>query len=276
MNAETKKPRVYAETTVQYEDLATNFYVNKHAGVTYARPHLHSCFELELILGGEGNISINGVEYRIERGSLFLASPADIHELRAETPMELINLKFLSLPDSVGISLGNRKKYSTVVEDDIIKLEALLGVIEAEHGNGASDGVAEACFESVLKLAARYLIDTDAQTDSAVSHTLSFVHSNYTENITLTDVAKAVGFTASHLSVTFHSQVGVKLKTYLTTLRVEHARRLMDTTTRCMIDIALESGFNTYSAFLRAFTKTMGMTPVEYRENGARAFGERE
>jgi AraC-like DNA-binding protein len=268
MNAETKKPRVYAETTVQYEDLTTNFYVNNHSGVTYARPHLHSCFELELILGGEGNISINGVEYRIERGALFLASPADIHELRADSPIHLLNLKFLSLPESVGINLGCYKKYCSIAETDIIKLEALLGVIESEHGNCASDGVAEACFESALKLAARYLIDTDAQTDSAVSRALSFMHSRYTDNITLTDIAKAVGFTSSHLSVTFHSQVGVKIKTYLTTLRVEHARRLMDTTILCMLDIALESGFNTYSAFLRAFTKTVGMIPVEYRAKG--------
>jgi transcriptional regulator GlxA family with amidase domain len=53
---------------------------------------------------------------------------------------------------------------------------------------------------------------------------------------------------------------------YLTQHRVSHAQRLLATTDRKIVHVALESGFGSISRFNDAFRRGCGCSPREYRQ----------
>lgn len=86
---------------------------------------------------------------------------------------------------------------------------------------------------------------------------------------------------ASHLALTVHelSQVvndccGVNFQDYLNQLRVEAFKSALhdpDNAGRSILDLAVDCGFNSKSAFNRAFKKHVGMTPSDFRRRAAAA-----
>lgn len=52
---------------------------------------------------------------------------------------------------------------------------------------------------------------------------------------------------------------------YVDTVRLEHARRLLEDTTDGVEQIARSSGYGTPEAMRRAFIRTLGSAPAEYR-----------
>lgn len=87
----------------------------------------------------------------------------------------------------------------------------------------------------------------------------------YTENLTVADVAAAVEVHPQYLMRAFKAQCGMGLWEYVLRLRVSHAQRLLVTTDRKMIDIALDAGFGAVSRFYATFRRVCGTTPRAYR-----------
>jgi len=259
-----RAPRIRLAGTVTYGDFRRSFSVDMHENIERSLPHSHACFELELVLSGEGFVNINGTEYPLSAGTVHLADPTDFHSIRTSVPLRILSLKFTDTTDAAARILGGQLRWFRFTDADAKKAESLLFVIREEQGNGATDGVAERCFEAFLQLTARYL--PDAASDSAILRALRFIRENFREDIGEADIAAAAGYTPTHLSRRFREQIGIGVKAYLTSLRVDHARRLMDTTDLLAVDIAADAGFGSYSAFFRAFTEAVGMSPAAYQE----------
>jgi len=263
-NEYIRSPRIRLAGTITYCDYRRSFHVEVHRDVRVSPPHSHTCFELELIEAGEGTVTINGADYPLRPGAVHLADPTDFHAIRADTPLLIRTLVFTDTTDAGGQLLSSMTRWMQLTAADFGKMCALFTVIEAEQGNGATDGAAECCFDALMRIASRYLPE-GAGKDDSILRALVFLREHFREDITEADVARAAGFAPTHLSRRFRRSVGIGVKMYLTSLRVAHARRLMDTTDFCIVDIAAESGFGSYSAFFRAFSAAAGISPAAYR-----------
>lgn len=87
-------------------------------------------------------------------------------------------------------------------------------------------------------------------------------------NLTLPELAQAVGCSVNHLSQVINAGFGMSFFDYLNSHRVRHARRMLsqiDEGSEAVIKIAFAAGFNSNSAFYSAFKKHVGMTPAQYR-----------
>ena len=60
-------------------------------------------------------------------------------------------------------------------------------------------------------------------------------------------------------------QVGERMRTYITTLRVRRACELLLQTNRTIEQIASDSGFARTAQFRQSFRRTIGVTASEYR-----------
>jgi AraC family transcriptional regulator, melibiose operon regulatory protein len=69
---------------------------------------------------------------------------------------------------------------------------------------------------------------------------------------------------AMHL---FRETFGVSIIDYLTQHRIAHAQQLLATSDKSVMEIALESGFNSVSRFYTAFNAICGKSPRAYRES---------
>ncbi len=81
----------------------------------------------------------------------------------------------------------------------------------------------------------------------------------------LTDLATFAGVHPAYLGRAFRKHVGVGLGDFQRALRVERARRLLESTTRSVADIAATTGFCDQSHLNRSFRRVLGVTPYRYR-----------
>ena len=79
-------------------------------------------------------------------------------------------------------------------------------------------------------------------------------------------LAKVSGVSEAHFARSFKDAFGVPPHRYLLTRRIERAKALLRDTDMAIIDIALETGWNSLGTFGRVFRDITGESPSELRE----------
>ena len=98
-----------------------------------------------------------------------------------------------------------------------------------------------------------------------LSKALAFIESNLSEAIGVEQIATASGLSVFHFCRLFRRVMGETVMSYVRRRRLsEAAVRLRDEDIR-LIELALESGFESQQAFHRAFKRLFDMTPGEFR-----------
>lgn len=101
---------------------------------------------------------------------------------------------------------------------------------------------------------------------SVIKKSIEYMNDHYNSNPTLEDVAGHVALNPTYFSTLFKKETGVNFSSYMTNLKIEHAKRLLKETNLPLITIATELGFDSQSYFSNVFKKYMHMTPKHYRE----------
>lgn len=99
-----------------------------------------------------------------------------------------------------------------------------------------------------------------------VTDVIKYIQEHYKDDISLEYLADYHHVSAPYLSKKLKQTLDMSFKEYLTELRVNEAKRLLcDHTEISIQDICKESGFFSTAAFTRAFKKSTGLSPREYR-----------
>ena len=84
-------------------------------------------------------------------------------------------------------------------------------------------------------------------------------------SITTDALAKFCGMNRTYLCRLFAEETGMTVFQYVTNIKVQEAKRLMDITPKTIAEIAAYLGYSSQSHFQRVFKKHTGMTPGAYR-----------
>lgn len=95
---------------------------------------------------------------------------------------------------------------------------------------------------------------------------LEYIEREFQEEITLGDLANLVGMNPRYFCRVFKQITLVSPMDYVIYFRIEQACKMLATTTKSILEIALECGFNDCNYFTRMFKKRKGMTPKQYRK----------
>ncbi len=95
---------------------------------------------------------------------------------------------------------------------------------------------------------------------------LNYIRSNYTDNLSLDEVASQVHVSPYYLSHMFKEELNINFVEYLTRIRIEEAKRLLHHTKLSIQQIAAEVGYDDPSYFSKVFKKSVGQTPNQYRK----------
>ena len=95
--------------------------------------------------------------------------------------------------------------------------------------------------------------------------TLQYLRENFAENLRLPEVARRAGFSVPVFTRAFKQATGTSFLSYVRTLRVEHAKRLLSSSALTTEQIAQSCGFQSQHHLLRSFKKVVGQTPGEFR-----------
>lgn len=127
-------------------------------------------------------------------------------------------------------------------------------------------------FEEFSNLRAPQLRSTSRVGHRKIARALDFMRqldpATPAEDLSLDRLAEVAELSKYHFLRQFSSVVGITPGAYLRTLRLCQAARMLRSSNRPIVDIALAVGFSDHPSFSRAFARHMGLTPSEYRRLG--------
>ncbi|MGW0709234.1 helix-turn-helix domain-containing protein [Streptomyces sp. NPDC002643] len=95
---------------------------------------------------------------------------------------------------------------------------------------------------------------------------IAYMRAHLADRIGLDDLAREVALSRFHFLRLFSATTGQTPHRFLTGLRIETARRLLESTDEPVGRIGLRCGFSTASHFTAVFRRHIGHTPTGYRQ----------
>lgn len=99
-----------------------------------------------------------------------------------------------------------------------------------------------------------------------ISKVQEYINQNFASQIGLTDAADAVGRNASYVSRLIKQYLGKSFTQILTEKRIAEAKRLLQSTSLKIGEIAEQTGYPNLRYFNRIFSSHVGMTANDYRK----------
>lgn len=96
--------------------------------------------------------------------------------------------------------------------------------------------------------------------------TVDYIKANYSEKITLDDIAKNVYISKSYLSRVFKDEMHCSITDYIHKVRISHSKLLLEDPALSLADVSNLAGFEDQSYFTKVFKSITGVSPGKYRE----------
>lgn len=122
-------------------------------------------------------------------------------------------------------------------------------------------------FLDKMDAAVRNVADNkETRSNSVVAKAKAYINANFHKEISLDDVSREVDISPYYFSKIFKEETGKNFIEYVTEIRMEKAKELLQSSTLSMKEICGEVGYADPNYFSRTFKKNVGLTPTEYKE----------
>ncbi len=249
--------------------------------------HWHDYFEINYVASGTLHYFIENRKYVLHEGDAIFINAGRLHRGYAQEPtQESCTIVF---GGDLFCSDTSSKWYSSLVENYIQSdvnglaltkgtpwMENILAELrevyrEHEQHSPASllsiKGHMCTVFANLIKHTASTSRPTAAETEKArrTRLLLTYIAQNYMHPITLADLAGLTGLSEPECSRFFRQQMNQPPFSYINNYRIERSCELLAGTDMPVSEIALRTGFNSFSYYSKRFHGIMHCTPSEYR-----------
>ena len=100
-----------------------------------------------------------------------------------------------------------------------------------------------------------------------IKRAIRYISGNYSQNLTLEDLAEHASLSPSYLSRLFKKELSISISDYICETKIEKAQHLLKYSDYSMVDIANYLAFSSQSHFIQTFKKLIGVTPKKYRDH---------
>jgi len=157
------------------------------------------------------------------------------------------------------------------------ELGAVIDPGELEKAYFATRVLSQAQYDSILRLLAliaghlsslsnQVMVTQSAGELPAVMQARAYIAEHQTEEISLSDVARAVNISDYYFCKIFRKVTGLTFVDYLARLRIERVKECLLDPHKRISEAAFQAGFQSLSQFNRVFRRVAGHAPREYRE----------
>lgn len=123
------------------------------------------------------------------------------------------------------------------------------------------------CIEAFFRRIMENLKDRQKDSNNSyVDKALECIKENLNGEISLTTVADSLYVSSNYLSRIFRQKMGEPFIEYTIRLKMNEAKRLLETSNQKVYEIANELNYKDVNYFTKTFKRTFGVTPSEYRE----------
>ena len=109
--------------------------------------------------------------------------------------------------------------------------------------------------------------EPEEQDERIINSITRFMQEHLAEEMSLSVLAEEFHMNPQYISQLFKNEIGVGFLAYLTSIRMEKAKKLLLSTSLSIGEIAEQSGYGDYRVFTKVFKKSEGITPSQYRRD---------
>ncbi|WP_078788140.1 AraC family transcriptional regulator [Eubacterium ruminantium] len=248
--------------------------------------HWHNAAEFTLALKSGGKYMINGKSYTLSKGDLLLVWPRELHSVIHVPKGSSLIIQFSSDPLEHNLDLLSASKYMNDIHHISMKNEPALAknihdiISEMRKYYSEKKYFTETkcklCINKILLLIGEHAINEwQIQMSGAPASTVVWSHiqtacdyiaEHSTDNLTQNEVAAHIGLSPYYFSKIFKECMRISFPEYLSKLRVRTAIGLLSYENLSITECAFQSGFQSTTAFNKAFREITGCSPRDYRK----------
>lgn len=172
-----------------------------------------------------------------------------------------------------------QQKNLVICTATLVTRAAIRGGLDRETAFALSDSYIQRSelledYTGLVRLNARMVLDFTRRVERAkcgvhgsdrVRAVRDYVLDHISRPITTEELAQALGTNRTYLCRMFREETGETVQDYVTGLKMDEAKRLLDVTQKTAAEIGSYLGYSSQSHFQRVFKKTEGITPGVYR-----------
>ena len=260
----------------------------QNGGQSFQIPvHWHDELEIIYVKSGFLTVNISGENYIGKPGDAFVVSPGNLHFMGSQTGTVdyftfLFPLKYIAfrsddmLDDKLIEPLNSGHLMISPEIKDTVKeqCEQLAGVYAAEIDKSESKITSQIRKKIILLQFIHelwkkgFIVENDTTGRNTVEKEMvSYIQQNYTGKILLREFGEQFHLSEKYISRYFKDHFHITLSQYVTYLRLEHAKQMLQETDISVTEVAMQSGYQNISYFIRSFKKTYGVSPLKYRKS---------
>ncbi len=244
--------------------------------------HSHKTYEFCFVLKGKGTYHINGKKFNMKAGDIFIAKPNQKHyeTYNPNDPYELIFITIKILKDNkefrldkifplpVYIHITPEKNicyiFQNMFDEVILRRPGYILKIKSHLTNLIVEMYRFLYLKDKSCSSVKILSKINKQ--SLIEKIYKYIQNNYNQDIGILEIADEFHLSPSYLASFFKNQTGYSPIEYLTKVKIDTAKNLLNNLKLKISAVASEVGYKSPYYFYRIFKKVSGTTPTQYRE----------
>lgn len=252
----------------------------------YIPLHWHDEIQLIYVLKGEAVFQVNEEKIKLRSGDGLFINSGCLHmaeDLKKTgcvyiclnvlphlfLPQELYTTYVLPYVQSTNLSyvlIDGSKEWSRAIQQALFVIRKLVQAKEPLFEIEITANLIKVWKQLLVHAFQKQYVYTEEVKNQRIKAMLTWVHMNYSEKITLDDIAASGQISRSECCRYFKRMLDVTPLQYVMKYRIQKSILLLKQEEKSITDVAFEVGFNSTSYFIDQFKKTMGMTPLAYRK----------
>lgn len=249
---------------VKITDAKSVFSFDSVAGSVFSprrvKQHVH---EVEVIVGGKGHLGRSDEMSNARPGDMFWFYPEETVFADADKKEPYKTIVFQFLVERPPERRPPFKSSWTNLDECVSFCERALRKLTIEDCSIPS---LECVYARLYWEAIEYELRATQKHAGQMDKALDYIEKHFSEEITVEDIAKFAGVSASHLHLLFRENVGDSPMKMVGKLRLRKAETLLRRTELSVKEIGFECGFKDVNNFCHGFRKSRGVPPGAFRK----------
>ena len=178
--------------------------------------------------------------------------------------LKVIQLSRIKHPNTAFVIVSGYDDFSYCREALRLQItDYILKPVNYEEFGGCIDSLKISLFERRISAS----VEPEKQEERTITGLTRYLQEHLAEELSLSVLAEQFHLNPQYISQLFKSEIGVNFLAYLTSIRMENAKKLLLSTSLSIADVADRSGYGDYRVFTKVFKKSEGITPSQYRRD---------
>lgn len=231
------------------------------------KEHYHASYELLYFIRGKADFTLRQQIYHLQHHNLLLIKPGDYHNIiiKEIVPYERIVIRFS--PNDIPAQLNAKLSCSSNVFEiqNSLLLREFLSL--DKYADILDPNIKEQVFFSELIIILLLLTDShdlkkkEDKINTSVARIIECIDNNLVNIQTIEDISSKLRMSTSTINKVFLKHMQTPIMSYVRTQKCMKAKNLMISGVPAN-EAALQSGFEYYSTFYRAYKNVFGVAPT--------------